>query len=302
MLETILSVQPRATTGQGKSREEQIEDIASFVQTKTPQPFDYEAIYKQYPTSYEESMNTVLVQEVIRYNRLLVIMLETLSNVKKALKGLVVMSEELEKLANSLFDNQVPKLWADRGFLSLKPLASWTEDLNNRINFLQTWINEGTPKVFWISGFFFPQAFITGTLQNYARKHIIAIDKLSFEFKMLDDITHHDVKNRPDDGCYIYGMFLEGAKWNPQSHMIEDPMPKELYSDLPLMHLIPVADRIAPELGIYNCPLYKVVSRAGTLSTTGHSTNFVMFMELVTVRNEDVWIRAGVAAFLSLRY
>lgn len=152
------------------------------------------------------------------------------------------------------------------------------------------------------AGFFFPQAFITGTLQNYARKHIIAIDKLSFEFKMLDDITHHDVKNRPDDGCYIYGMFLEGAKWNPQSHMIEDPMPKELYSDLPLMHLIPVADRIAPELGIYNCPLYKVVSRAGTLSTTGHSTNFVMFMELVTVRNEDVWIRAGVAAFLSLRY
>ena len=34
----------------------------------------------------------------------------------------------------------------------MKPLASWTEDLNNRINFLQDWIDHGTPKCFWISG------------------------------------------------------------------------------------------------------------------------------------------------------
>lgn len=62
--------------------------------------------------------------------------------------------------------------------------------------------------------------------------------------------------------------------------------------------------------GVYNCPLYKVVSRvpllflsqAGTLSTTGHSTNFVMMMELPSKEDEEVWIRAGVASFLSLRY
>jgi len=53
-------------------------------------------------------MNTVLVQEVVRYNRLLKVMKISLINVKKALKGQVVMSEELEKVANSLFDNQVP--------------------------------------------------------------------------------------------------------------------------------------------------------------------------------------------------
>jgi dynein heavy chain len=59
----------------------------------------------------------------------------------------------------------VPKLWAEKGFLSLKPLgmsffliikASWTQDLNERIGFLKDWIDNGTPKVFWISGFFFP--------------------------------------------------------------------------------------------------------------------------------------------------
>jgi dynein heavy chain len=97
-------------------------------------------------------MNTVLVQEIIRYNRLLAVMKENLANVKKAVKGLIVMSEELELISNSLFDNQVPKIWDEKGFLSMKPLASWTQDLNDRINFLQNWIDHGTPSIFWISG------------------------------------------------------------------------------------------------------------------------------------------------------
>lgn len=67
--------------------------------------FDVEIIQKKYPTLYEESMNTVLMQELFRYNRLLKVMQESLVNLKKGLKGLVVLSEELEKIANSLYDN-----------------------------------------------------------------------------------------------------------------------------------------------------------------------------------------------------
>ncbi|KAL4464296.1 hypothetical protein ABPG72_011341 [Tetrahymena utriculariae] len=302
LLETILSVQPRTSSSKGQSREEKIEEIANFVQSRTPQEFNFEAIFQQYPTDYNESMNTVLVQEIVRYNRLLSIMKTSLINVKKALKGLVVMSEDLEKLANSLYDNQVPKLWAEKGFLSLKPLSSWTQDLNERITFLQNWIDHGTPQIFWISGFFFPQAFITGMLQNYARKNIIAIDKISFKFDIIDSKTHNDIKEKPDTGCYIYGMFIEGARWDHHSHQLQDSNPKELFSNLPLIHLVPVVNRVVQKTGFYSCPLYKVVSRAGTLSTTGHSTNFVMFLELPSDRDESIWIVAGVAAFLALRY
>jgi len=212
------------------------------------------------------------------------------------------MSEELELLANSLYDNQVPVLWAAKGFLSLKPLASLNDALPARVKFLTNWVKNGTPNVFWISGFFFPQAFVTGTLQNYARKHVIAIDRLSFEFRILDDKSFADVKEKPKDGCYIYGMFLEGARWDYQHHRLTESKPKELYSDVPLIWLVPKSDRLPPQEGIYNCPLYKVVSIAGTLSTTGHSTNFVMFMEFPSKEVEDVWIRAGVATFLALRY
>jgi len=75
------------------------------ISKNTPELFDVETVSKLFPTSYNESMNTVLVQELIRYNRMIEIMKTSLVNLQKGLKGLVVLSEELEKIANSLFDN-----------------------------------------------------------------------------------------------------------------------------------------------------------------------------------------------------
>jgi dynein heavy chain len=111
LLQNILSMQPRASSGSGKTREEIIGEQAAYIQSKTPPVFDFELIAKKFPTSYEESMNTVLFQECVRYNRLLADMKVALVNVQKALKGEIVMSEELEKMANSIFDNLVPKTW-----------------------------------------------------------------------------------------------------------------------------------------------------------------------------------------------
>lgn len=167
---------------------------------------------------------------------------------------------------------------------------------------------------------------------------------------IFDEITFQDIKEAPEDGVYVYGMFLEGARWDARKHYLSGSKPKELFSDLPLMLWKPIYNKVEEvvelteeeqllkeeaereaererekqekllgkgqkkdvqkakvvaqekELIMYKTPLYKVVSRAGTLSTTGHSTNFVMFIDLPSKDDEEYWVRAGVAAFLSLRY
>jgi len=212
------------------------------------------------------------------------------------------MSEDLESMSAALYDNQVPAVWDEVGFLSQKPLSSWINDLNDRVDFLNNWIKGGPPPTYWISGFFFPQAFFTGTLQNYARKYVIAIDELEFEFKMYDEILPSEVNEKPEDGVFVWGMYMEGARWNNTTHMLDDSNPKQLYTEVPLVWFLPKRNRKKPDTGIYMCPVYKVLSRAGTLSTTGHSTNFCIWLELPTKEAQEKWIRAGVAAFLALRY
>jgi dynein heavy chain len=61
----------------------------------------------KYPTKYDECLNTVLSQECIRYNSLITVMLSTLALSIKALKGLVVMSPELDSVCDAIFNNQV---------------------------------------------------------------------------------------------------------------------------------------------------------------------------------------------------
>lgn len=81
ILENVLSVQPRTSSGGGRSREEIIGEISKGIEDKTPAVIDLDFVIEKYPTMYTESMNTVLTQEVIRYNRLLSIMKKMLKDV-----------------------------------------------------------------------------------------------------------------------------------------------------------------------------------------------------------------------------
>ena len=305
MMSIISSILPRTSGGGGKTKDEIVKETAIIIINKCPDIINIESLMKQYPTTYEESMNTVLVQEAIRYNKLLNIIKKSLISLQKAIKGEMVMTTELETMGNSLFDNIVPKNWESVAYPSMKPLAAWVDDLVERLNFIQNWIKNGTPSIYWISGFFFPQAFFTGTLQNFARKHIKPIDTVSFSFQVMKESEKElsqKYPNGPNDGCYIKGLFLEGCRWDWNEWCLTDSKPKELFVEMPIIWLKPIVNRIPPKDGFYKCPVYKILTRRGQLSTTGHSTNFVMNIELPSKHPQKKWVKAGVAMFCALKY
>ena len=139
-------------------------------------------------------------------------MKKTLVDLIDAIKGTVIMSLELEKMLNNIIDRKAPVLWEDVGYPSLKPLGSWIVDLNNRVDFIGHWLYGGPPKSYSFPAFFFPQGFMTSSLQTYARKSQIAIDTLKFNSNVRKEYFK-DIKEAPEDGVNIHGLFLQRARW-----------------------------------------------------------------------------------------
>lgn len=80
--------------GDGKSADDVMDATAASIQDKLPFRLSRLINFElKFPTQYEESMNTVVKHECLRYNKLLWTMDSSLKALRKAIKGLIVMRQ-----------------------------------------------------------------------------------------------------------------------------------------------------------------------------------------------------------------
>jgi dynein heavy chain, axonemal len=140
-----------------ESEEVQVEALCSELQARLPKDlFDIAAVRLKYPMSRVKSMNSVLVQELERFNGLLQVIKQSLSDLLLSLRGESVSSEASESLFRSVLLGEVPKKWQKLAYPGFTYLGGFIADLRKRLASFENWVQNGPPPVFWLPAFFSP--------------------------------------------------------------------------------------------------------------------------------------------------
>lgn len=94
--DSMVQLQGTVSIGEISKQDELLLNIKKDIYDRLPNLFDVEEAQKKYPVNYMESMNTVLTQEMERYNILLYEIKKSLTMLEKAVRGLIVMTPALE--------------------------------------------------------------------------------------------------------------------------------------------------------------------------------------------------------------
>jgi len=310
LFDTLGETQPKGGggSGEGMSREDTVSEKATDIISRMPDQY----VEEEYKVRINKlggltvPLNIFLYQEIQRLQNVLSKVTFMLKQLKLAINGEVVMTEDLQKCLDAIYEAKVPTMWlvtvaGDEFSWILPTLGLWFSSLLMRDEQDRSWLMGGRPNTYWLTGFFNPQGMLTAMKQEVCRKH--QKDALKWA---LDDIVYHtevtsymnveSVKSPPAEGCYVHGLFLEGGAWSKDQNMLVESEPKTLFVPLPVLmvsaNLKTEEARSRREAygaqGPYDCPCYKYRSR------TDRYYIFQVTLRCTPEKNPAFWTLRGV--------
>jgi dynein heavy chain len=309
LLETIVETQPKQSGGDssGKTREEMV--FEKCEELRDTMPMDYlEDEYEERIVilgGFNVPLNIFLYQEVQRLQAAIDKVRSTLGLVMQGIKGEIVVTGEILDSINAIYDARVPRSWlynpAGDEVSWLSPtLGAWYASLLSRDAQYRSWLFNGRPHSFWLTGFFNPQGYLTAVQQEITRAHKNenwALDSVIVHAEVTEIMNADNVKSHPKEGLYIHGLFMDGAAWRPQEGSVVESEPKKLFSNMPLILVTAVTKSDKRQLmgsgsygpfGAYDCPVYKYPIRSDKY--------FIFTVMLATQEKKPLhWTLRGVA-------
>ncbi|XP_047128116.1 dynein axonemal heavy chain 8 isoform X1 [Hydra vulgaris] len=293
-LETILNIQPKDSgTGTGETREQVVTKQAIEMLSKLPSNYvSFEVRARLQKMGALTPLNIFLGQEIDRMQRVITLVRNTLTDLQLAIEGTIIMSENLRNALDNMFDARVPTLWQKISWQS-STLGFWFTELIERNQQFSTWIFNGRPKVFWMTGFFNPPGFLTAMRQEVTRMHKgWALDSVILHNDVLKQMKE-EITASPQEGVYVYGLYLEGSSWDRKNCKLVDSSPKTLFTALPVVHIYAINNTSLKDPRLYMCPVYKKPKRT--------DLTYITALSLRTTQNPDYWIMRGVALLCDIK-
>jgi dynein heavy chain len=300
MIETIMNIQPKDSGGGdgGPTREEQVLAQADQMLANMPKSFDMVQVKKDIQklnggaNAQPKPLNVHLGQEVDRMQIIIGITRRTLVNLKLAIAGTVIMTADLAEALDCIFTARVPSLWLKKSWIS-PSMGIWFGNLCNRTQELVSWLANGRPKSFWLTGFFNAQGFLTAVQQEVTRRH---------NGWSLDDVTPNsemtawekedvEKKERIEEGVYIWGLFFDGAAWDKKKNSLCDAPPKKLFVAAPCLFFTAIKRGEGKKQQEYMAPCYTIPRRTGL--------HYVFTANLRCDDPPSFWILRGLALLCS---
>ncbi|XP_056012226.1 dynein axonemal heavy chain 8-like [Ostrea edulis] len=294
ILDTIMSIQPKDSGGgSGETRESVVYRLATDMLSKLPAdylPHEVKDRLKRYGNLHP--LNIFLKQEIDRMQRVIFTVRITLTDLKLAIDGTIIMSENLRDALDNMFDAKVPNLWRKISWQSTT-LGFWFTELLERNDQFYTWVFVGRPDSFWMTGFFNPQGFLTAMRQEVTRAHKgWALDSVTLHNEVTKSVKE-DISTPPAEGVYVYGLYLDGAGWDKRNCRVCEPPPKVLFTPMPVVHMYAINSTAPKDPRLYQCPVYKKPHRT--------DLTYITFIVLKTNQSPDHWILRGVAALCDIK-
>ncbi|XP_036073448.1 dynein heavy chain 8, axonemal isoform X1 [Rousettus aegyptiacus] len=294
VLETITNIQPKESGGGvGETREAIVYRLSEDMLNKLPPDYiPHEVKARLIKMGHLNSMNIFLRQEIDRMQKVISILRNSLSDLKLAIEGTIIMSENLRDALDNMYDARIPQIWKRVSWDS-STLGFWFTELLERNAQFSTWIFEGRPNVFWMTGFFNPQGFLTAMRQEVTRAHKgWALDSVTIHNEVLRQ-TKEEITSPPAEGVYIYGLYMDGAAWDRRNGKLTESTPKVLFTQLPVLHIFAINSTAPKDPKLYVCPIYKKPRRT--------DLTFITVVYLRTVLSPDHWILRGVALLCDIK-
>nr|XP_021143896.1 dynein heavy chain 5, axonemal [Columba livia] len=288
VLDIILSIQPKDSSGGGgETREAVVTRLADdkkkifYLQVK-------EKLKNMGPF---QPMNIFLRQEIEQMQRVISLVRSTLTDLKLAIDGTIVMSENLRDALDCMYDGRIPARWKKASWAS-STLGFWFTELLERNQQFYNWIFESRPNCFWMSGFFNPQGFLTAMRQEITRANKgWALDSVV----LCNEVTKwmkDDITSAPSEGVYVHGLYLEGAGWDRRNMRLTESKPKVLFEIMPVIRIY-AENNTSKDPCMYSCPVYKKTIRT--------DMNYIAAVDLKTLQPPEHWILRGVALLCDVK-